>query len=48
MFAMRTNKFNTMLYDRYYLQNYEAITFVKIASHIKYKKPNVSSQLHIF
>ena len=40
-------KINTILYDRYYLQNFKAITFEKIANHTKYKKPNVPSHLHI-
>ena len=35
---MRSNKINTILYERYYLQNYKAITFEKIANHTKYKK----------
>ena len=44
----RSNKINTILYDRYYLQNCKAITFEKIANHTKCKKPNVPSHLHIF
>ena len=44
----RSNKINTILCDIYYLQNCHDITFEKIASHTKYKKPNVSSHLHIF
>ena len=42
-----SNKINTMLYDRYYLQNCNTITFEKIAYQTK-KKPNVPSHLHIF
>ena len=45
---MRNNKINTILCDRYYLQNCKAITFEKIANHSKDKKPNVPSHLHIF
>ena len=37
-----------MLYDRYYLQNCKAITFEKIASETKHKKPIVPSHLYIF
>ena len=37
----RSNEMNTILYDRYYLQNCKVITFEKIANHTKYKKPNV-------
>ena len=44
----RSNKINTILYDRYCLQNCKAITFAKIADHTKYKKPNVLSHHHIF
>ena len=42
----RSNKINTILYDRYYSQNCKAITFEKIATHTKYKNPNVPSHLH--
>ena len=45
---MRSNKINTMVHDRYYLKNCKTITFQKIASHTKYKKPNFPSHLHIF
>ena len=44
----KTVKPNTMLYDRYYPHNCKAITFSKILNHTKYKKPNVSSHVHIF
>ena len=44
----RNNRINTILYDRYYLQNSKAITFEKIANHTKYQKPNIPSHLHIF
>ena len=44
----RSNKINTILYDRYYLQNCKAITFGKIANHAKYKKLDVPSHLHNF
>ena len=33
----RSNKINTILYDRYYLQNYKAITIKKIGNFTKYK-----------
>ena len=33
----RSNKVNTILYDRYYLQNCKANTIEKIANHTKYK-----------
>ena len=39
---------NTILRDRYHLQNCKAITFEKIANHTKYEKRNVPSHLHIF
>ena len=44
----RSNKVNTMLYDRYYLQNCKATTFEKFANHTEYKKLNVPSHLHLF
>ena len=43
-----TIKKNTLLYDRYYLQNCKAIPFEKNANHTKYKEPNVPINLHIF
>ena len=36
-YKKRTNKFNNILYDRYYLQNCKAIIFVKIANYTKCK-----------
>ena len=42
---MRSNKINTIIYDRYYLQNYKAITF---ENHIQYKKLSVPCHLYIF
>ena len=36
------------LFDRYYSQNYKAITFRKITNHTKYKLTDVPSHLHIF
>ena len=45
---MRSNKVNIILYDRYYLENCNTITFKKIANHTKYEKPNVSNHLDIF
>ena len=44
----KSNKVDTILHDRYYLQNYKVITFEKVENHTKYKKPNVLSHLHIF
>ena len=44
----RSNKNNTVLYDRYYLQNWKAIKYEKIANHRKYRKPNVPSHPHNF
>ena len=48
MVARGRNQVNTILYDRYYLQNSKAISFEKIANHAKYEKPNVPSYLYIF
>ena len=39
---------NTILYDRYYLQNFKVTTLAKIANHTKYEKSNVPSHLHFF
>ena len=44
----RSIKVNTILYDRYYLQNCKVIIFKKISNRTKYKKLYVSSHLHIF
>ena len=41
------NKINTILDDRYYLENYKSITFEEIKKHTKYKKPNIPSHLRI-
>ena len=44
----RSNKINTILHDRCYLQKCKATTFEKVANYTKYKKTNVPSHLHIF
>ena len=48
MVLKEKQKINTILYDRYYLQNCKAIAFEKIASHTKDKKPNTPSHFPIF
>ena len=48
MVAKRSNKIDTILYDRYYLQNCKATTYEKISNHTKYKTTNVPSHLYVF
>ena len=42
-----SKELNTTLFDRHYSPNCKAITFRKITSHTKYKKPNVPNYPHI-
>ena len=37
MVAKKDYKINTTLFDRYYLENYKAVTFVQNTNHLKYK-----------